>query len=48
MEEIVTELSKEKSRIFNNYLIFLDICNTFRNISMMNYHVKLQTSEFIQ
>ena len=48
MMEIVTELSKEKSRIFNNYLIFLDICNTFRNISMMNYHVKLQTSEFIQ
>ena len=48
MRKIVTKLLKEKSTIFNNYLIFLDICNTFRNISMMNYHVKLQTSEFIQ
>ena len=48
MKKIVTELSKEKSRIFNNCSIFLDIYNTFRNISKMNYHVKLQTSEFIQ
>jgi DNA-directed RNA polymerase beta' subunit len=31
MGEIVTELSKEKNRIFNNCLIFLDIYNTIRN-----------------